>query len=175
MPYETIDPENHLNWVKAPEYKTRTHIQRSKTDKRYLNNFNYSHIDSDCPECPSIEQYYKEEKQIKAEGGTTYGEKYWVQNDYCLAYWYARSLAEIKLQKQLGCIGDEWSDKYRKLLWRNGGRDHEKIIMSDPEVIRLDKANGEAYKRENPDEAIYDYKKLYSEEKAEAQTQLTLF
>tara|TARA_R100000734_G_C3264882_1_gene62481 strand:+ start:179 stop:685 length:507 start_codon:yes stop_codon:yes gene_type:complete len=168
MPYETIDPENHLNWLCAPEYKTRTHIQRSKTDKRYLNNF----CDTNGT---SIEQYYEEEKQVKAEGGTTYGEKYWVQNDYCLAYWHARSLAVIKLQKQLGCIGDEWSDKYTKLLWKNGGKDHEKIIMSDPEVIRLDKANGEAYNRENPDQAIYDYKKHYSEEKAEAQTQLTLF
>ena len=169
MPFETIDPENHLNWLLATEYKTRTHIQRSKTDKRYLNNFSGSHIDSDCPEEPSIEKYYEEERQIKAEGGKTYGEKYWVQNDFCLAYWYERQQVDKRLRNQLG-------DKYDKFRWKNGGKDYEKFIMSDPEVIRIDKANQEAYDRENPDQVSYDYKKLFSEEKTESQTgQLTLF
>jgi len=47
--------------------------------------------------------------------------------------------------------------------------------MNDPEVKRLAKANREAYEKENPETESFNYKKYFSEEKAEAQTQLTLF
>jgi len=161
MPYETIDTENHLNWLLSTEYKTRTHIQRSKTDKRYLNNFSSANY--------SIAQYYEEEKQVKAEGGKTYGEKYWVQNDFCLAYWHERQQVDKRLRNQLG-------DKYDKFRWKNGGKEYEKFVLNDTEVMRLKKANREAYEEENNITDNFDYKKLFSEERAESKTgQLTLF
>lgn len=160
MAYETIDPDNHLNWLVTSEY-FRPHIQRSETDKRYLNNF--------CSvNGTSIDQYWEEEREVEAQGGKTYGEKYWVQNDYCLAYWNERRKVDERLRNQLG-------DKYDKFRWKNGGKEYEKFIMNDPEVKRLDKANSEAYEKENPETESFNYKKYFSEEKAEAQTQLTLF
>ena len=126
QPFETIDSENHLNWLISEDYKHtyRPHLQRSETDKRYINNF--------CDvNGTSIAQFWKEEEEARAEGLPTYGEKYWTSNDFCLAYWNARSTAKDWIKGQMT------KEKFDKL---NYSDKLNKLIDNDSEVLRLRKA-----------------------------------
>tara|TARA_R100000988_G_C3997926_1_gene166978 strand:- start:753 stop:1313 length:561 start_codon:yes stop_codon:yes gene_type:complete len=72
-PYKKLDPENHLNWLLRTDIPElyQHHLQRSKTDDRYINSFR-SQTD--------IIEYLTEDKNESIQ----YGKKYWKQNDWCL-------------------------------------------------------------------------------------------
>ncbi len=86
-PYKTIDPKNHLNWTLRDDMPElfQHHIQRSKTDTRYLNSFRNQ---------TDIINYLREDK----ESTTQYGKKYWKQNDWCL---YRLQMVFEKNQEQV--------------------------------------------------------------------------
>lgn len=157
--YKTTDKDNHLNWLCADSTQHRPHLQRSKSDARYINNFDTTQ---------HIEEFYKDEAEAHAQGLPTYGEKYWVQNDFCLAYWLERNRVEKRLKNQ---IGEEkfFNAKYLNKI--------EKIVSSDAEVLRLQRENKKAYERENQNVEIFDYSKFTNQETKQIQTseQLSLF
>ncbi len=155
--FKTIDKDNHLNWLCADSTQHRPHLQRSETDARYINNFDTTQ---------HVEDFYKDEAE--AHGLPTYGEKYWVQNDFCLAYWLERKRVETRLKNQIG------EEKFYKAKYINK---IEKLISSDAEVLRLQRENKKAYERENPNPKSFDYSKFTNKETTQIQTsaQLSLF